>query len=111
MINFLLEKEIQCAQMSVDCLRASKLVTLGYVCGIGLFSYLTYLHLRKKMVEGNKHRCVNKTSRDKAGACENGAIGYRRKLPSVEIIFPRDIIFFLASVILTLPGYDKNKTK
>jgi len=29
MINFLLEKVIQCAQMSVDCLRASKLVTLG----------------------------------------------------------------------------------
>ena len=29
MINFLLEKVIRCAQMSVDCLRASKLVTLG----------------------------------------------------------------------------------
>ena len=32
MINFLLEKVIRCAQMSVDCLRASKLVTLGYAC-------------------------------------------------------------------------------
>jgi len=31
MINFLLEKVIRCAQMSVDCLRASKLVTLGYL--------------------------------------------------------------------------------
>jgi len=30
MIIFLLEKVIRCAQMSVDCLRASKLVTLGY---------------------------------------------------------------------------------
>ena len=41
----------------------------------------------------------------------NGAVGYRRKLPSVAIIFLRDIIFFLALVMLTLPGYDKNKTK
>ena len=41
-----------------------------YVRGIGLFSYLTYLHFWKKIVEGNKHRCVNKTSRDKGGACE-----------------------------------------
>jgi len=32
MINFQLEKVIQCAQMSVDCFRASKLVTLGYAC-------------------------------------------------------------------------------
>jgi len=31
MINFQLEKVIRCAQMSVDCLRASKLVTLGYI--------------------------------------------------------------------------------
>ena len=30
-IYFLLEKVIRCAQMPVDCLRASKLVTLGYV--------------------------------------------------------------------------------
>jgi len=30
MIYFLLEKVIRCAQMFVDCLRASKLVTLGY---------------------------------------------------------------------------------
>jgi len=29
MINFQLEKIIQCAQMAVDCLMASKLVTLG----------------------------------------------------------------------------------
>ena len=29
MINFLLEKVIRCAQMSADCLRASKLVSLG----------------------------------------------------------------------------------
>jgi len=31
MIFFLLEKVIRCAQMSVDCLRALKLVTLGYM--------------------------------------------------------------------------------
>ena len=37
MINFLLEKVIRCAQMSADCLRASKLVTLGYI------SLLTFL--------------------------------------------------------------------
>ena len=30
MIYFLLEKVIRCTQMSVDCLRALKLVTLGY---------------------------------------------------------------------------------
>jgi len=30
MINFLLEKVIRCAQMVVDCLRASKLVTRIY---------------------------------------------------------------------------------
>jgi len=29
MIYFLLEKVIRCAQMPVDCLKASKLVTLG----------------------------------------------------------------------------------
>jgi len=38
---------------------------------------------------------VNKTSRDYVGACANksgnGAIGYRRKLPSVEITLPRDM--------------------
>ena len=34
MINFQLEKVIRCAQMSVDCLRASKLVTLGYMTSI-----------------------------------------------------------------------------
>jgi len=31
MIYFLLEKVIRCAQMPVDCLRASKQVTLGYL--------------------------------------------------------------------------------
>ena len=91
MINFLLEKEIQCAQMSVDCLRASKLVTLGYVCGIGLFSYLTYLHLRKKMVEGNKHRCVNKTSSDKGGACGNEKRKRCSRIPS-EITLGRNYL-------------------
>ena len=30
MIHFLIEKVIRCAQMFVDCLRVSKLVTLGY---------------------------------------------------------------------------------
>jgi len=37
MINFLLEKVIRCTQMSADCLRASKLVTLWYI------SLLTFL--------------------------------------------------------------------
>ena len=31
MIYFLLEKVIRCAHISIDCLRASKLVTLGYI--------------------------------------------------------------------------------
>ena len=33
--------------------------------------------------------------RDKGGACANGAIGYRRKLRSVEITLPRDIVDFV----------------
>ena len=36
--------------------------------------YFLTLHisiLKKKIVEGIKHRCVNKTSRDKGGACAN----------------------------------------
>jgi len=32
MIYFLLETVIRCAQMYVDYLRESKLVTLGYLC-------------------------------------------------------------------------------
>ena len=36
MIIFLLEKVTRCAQMSADCLRASKLVNLGYI----YFSYI-----------------------------------------------------------------------
>ena len=47
MINFLLEKVIRCAQMSVDCLRASKLVTLGYV-------YPKYYHDSKECCVSNK---------------------------------------------------------
>ena len=36
---------------------------------------------------------VNKTSRYyKGGASGNGAIGYRRKLPSVEITLPQDTV-------------------
>jgi len=38
MIYFLLEKVIRCAQMSVDWLRASKLVTLGYTIKFSLVS-------------------------------------------------------------------------
>jgi len=38
MIYFLLEIVIRCAQVPVDCLRASKLVTLGYLC----FAYFAF---------------------------------------------------------------------
>ena len=42
---------------------------------------------------------VNKTSRDLGGGAQtksgHGAIGYRRKLPSVEINIPRDITFII----------------
>ena len=60
-----------------------------YVCGIGLFSYLTYLHFKKKIVEGNKHRCVNKTSRDKGGACANEKRKRCNQIPS-EITLGRN---------------------
>ena len=43
MINFLLEKVIRCARMSVDCLRASKLVTLGY----SISEYMVFFKLQK----------------------------------------------------------------
>jgi len=92
MINFQLEKVIRYAQMSVDCLMASKLVTLGYVCGIGLFSYLMYVHFWKNYAGRyivdfvNKHHVIKaERAQTKSG---NGTIGYRRKLPSVEITLP-----------------------
>ena len=43
MIYFVLEKIIRCAQMSVDCLRASKLVTLGYIGRLVFFSILLFI--------------------------------------------------------------------
>ena len=52
------------------------------MCGIGLFSYLTYLHFKEKIVEGNKHRCVNKTSHDKGGACANEKRKRCNRIPS-----------------------------
>jgi len=63
-----------------------------YMCVVLVYFLTLRISIfEKKIVEYNKHRCVNKTSRDKGGACSNGAIGYRRKLPSVEITLPRDI--------------------
>ena len=35
------------------------------------FLTLSISIFEKKIVEGNKHRCVNETSRDKGGACAN----------------------------------------
>jgi len=56
----------------------------------------------KKIVEGNKHRCVNKHHVIKAERAQtksgNGAIGYRRKLPSVEITLPQDISLTFHSI-------------
>jgi len=52
------------------------------VCGIGLFSYLTYVHFGKFLTVKYIVDFVNKTSHDKVRANENGngAIGYRRIL-------------------------------
>jgi len=44
MIYFLPEKVIRSAQMSVDCLRASKLVTLGYTCSMPTHMYTCSSH-------------------------------------------------------------------
>jgi len=41
------------------------------VCGIGIFLPYVSPFLKKIIGEGNKHRCVNKTSRVKGGACAN----------------------------------------
>ena len=62
-----------------------------YMCVVLVYFLTLRISIfEKKIVEGNKHRCVYKTSRDKGGAYANGAIGYRRKLPSVEITLPWD---------------------
>ena len=51
-------------------------------------------------MEGNKHRFVNKTSRDKGGACANEKRKRcSRKLPSVEITLPQDMSLKARSVI------------
>jgi len=61
-----------------------------YMCVVLVYFLTLRISIfEEKKVEGNKHRCVNKTSHDNGG---NGAIGYRRKLPSVEITLPPDII-------------------
>ena len=57
MINFRLEKVIRCAQMAVDCLRASKLVTLGYICSSISFMSLTFLELYS--IDFNLHVLIN----------------------------------------------------
>ena len=48
------------------------------------FIFLPYVSpfLEKKIVEGNKHRCVNKTSRDKGGACANQKRKRCNRIPS-----------------------------
>jgi len=51
------------------------------MCGIGLFSYLTYVHFWKFHAGRYIDDYVNKTSHDKDGACANGAVGYRCMLP------------------------------
>ena len=73
-----------------------------YVCGIGLFSYLTYLHFFLKIVEGNKHRSVNKTSRDKGGACANEKRKPCNRCRRSKLHLPRDtfIKVFVNKVIL-----------
>jgi len=43
MIIFLPEKVILCTQMYVDCLRASKLVTLGYTCVFVSWSRISWM--------------------------------------------------------------------
>ena len=59
------------------------------MCGSGLFSYLTYLHLFFLIVEGNKHRCVNKTSCNKGGAYANEKRKRCNRIPS-EITLGRN---------------------
>ena len=56
------------------------------MCGIGLFSYLTFVHFKKIHAGRYIDDFVNKTSRDKGGAelaqkkSGSGAIRYRRTL-------------------------------
>ena len=47
-----------------DILGLGKVWQKLYVCGIGLFSYLTYVHFWKFLAEGYIDDFVNKTSRD-----------------------------------------------
>jgi len=43
-----------------------------YMCVVLVYFLTLRISIfEKKIVEGNKHRCVNKTSRDKGGACAN----------------------------------------
>ena len=68
-----------------------------YVCGIGLFSYLNYVSpfLKRKSWRvisidvSTKHHVIKaEHAQTKSG---DGAIGYRRELPSVEITLPRNM--------------------
>ena len=60
-----------------------------YVCGIGLFSYLTYVHFWKIHTVWYIVDIVNKTSRDKGGVCanQNSAIRYRWYYPRSKLPF------------------------
>ena len=54
------------------------------ICVWYWFIFLPYVSpfLKKKNVEGNKHNCVNKTSRDKGGACANEKQKRCNRIPS-----------------------------
>ena len=52
------------------------------MCGIGIFLPYVSPFLKKIIGEGNKHRCVNKTSRVKGGACANENRKRCNRIPS-----------------------------
>jgi len=81
------------------------------VCGIGLFSYLNYVSpfLKRKSWRvisidvSTKHHVIKaERAQTKSG---DGAIGYRRKLPSVEITLPRDMFVSSVANWRFVPGF------
>jgi len=86
------------------------------ICVWYWFIFLPYISpfLKKKIVEGNKHICVIKTSSDKGGACANekrkrcnripSEITLGRNYPSAEYtycIFPSFTRLYTREAILT----------
>jgi len=57
--------------MKGDILGLGKVWQNLYVCGFGLFSYLTYVQFWKILAGPYIIDFVNKTSRDKGGVCAN----------------------------------------